>query len=84
MYNHDESHIVFAETINYLISDISYDIEFGVYVDLESEDFKFALIEEAYNNDEEIRTELTLTKTKELIMNVLEERKKTLDLRSTM
>jgi hypothetical protein len=82
MYNHNESHTVFAETINYSISGIDYDIEFGVYVDLESEDFKFAIIEEAYNKDELIRKEVTLTKTKELIMNVLEERKTTLKLRS--
>lgn len=84
MFNYERSEIIHIENRDYKIFGDNYIVEFGVYHDKESEIMKFALLEEGFLNDLEVSKKETLTKTKELILNVLEDRKSTLELRSKL
>jgi hypothetical protein len=85
MFDYENADLIHAEVKEYTIYGQDYIVEFGVYLDLESENaYKYALLEESYFKHKDFTKSQSYTKTKDLIINVLEERKKTLELRSKL
>lgn len=76
MFDYNNSELIHVEQKEYLIYGNTYIVEFGIYLNKENEEiFRYALLEESYLDHKEINSKVTLTKTKELILTALDERK---------